>query len=102
MYLQQPLMALEVVGSVDGSLVKVSAYRMLGELVKARKAAARALELHPDSPEVRFMWAEVEFENGNLNEAQAQVHRIRKMDKGLDREKLDAFEEKVKAGRGGR
>jgi tetratricopeptide (TPR) repeat protein len=102
MYLQQPLMALEVVGSVDGSLVKVSAYRMLGELVKARKAAARALELHPDSPEVRFMWAEVEFESGNLNEAQAQVHRIRKMDKGLDREKLDAFEEKVKAGRGGR
>lgn len=100
--LKQPLMALEVVGPRDGSIAKVAALRALNDPVRARRAAARAFEMHPDSPEALLLWAEAEFEGGNFEEAQRQIRRILEMDRGSARERALALEDRIRAGSGRR
>jgi hypothetical protein len=76
MHLQQPYFASVVTESSDGSIARASALRALGEMVPARRAAQRAVEKHPDSPRALLVWAEFEFENGNLEQTLALTSRI--------------------------
>jgi tetratricopeptide (TPR) repeat protein len=66
--LRQPYFALAATDFLDGSVLRAKAFRALKETVQARRAAQRAAELHPDSPQALLIWAESEFENGNIRE----------------------------------
>jgi tetratricopeptide (TPR) repeat protein len=91
--LKQPYMALHLTREVEGSLAKVKALRALGEQVQARKAAHRALELAPDSPEALLEMAEIEFENGNITEALSAVDRVIKSNNKPARARATALQQ---------
>jgi Flp pilus assembly protein TadD len=65
----QPLMALDEVQDVDGSVAKASALLALDRQTAAGKAAHRAVEVHPKDAVAWLDLARVEMANGNIAEA---------------------------------
>jgi tetratricopeptide (TPR) repeat protein len=93
--LKQPLMALNILQNVKGTVAEAEALRDLGETMRARRAAAHAVETHPNSPQALLLWAELEWKNGNLAEAQTHVERIIKMPESPLHERALLLQKKI-------
>lgn len=65
----QPLMAVEEVRGVEGSVAKAKALFDLRRLPEAGIAARKAVEMHPKDFLAWYLLAQLELENGNLREA---------------------------------
>ena len=78
---QQPLMALDEVENVDGSVAKARALLELDRLPEAGVAARKAVNLHPKNAQAWLALARLEFANGNNNETLAAADRSLKLQK---------------------
>ncbi len=65
----QPVMALHLVETVEGSVAKAKALAALEEVPKAEQAAKAALKAHPDDPWAWIVVGRLELGSGNVTEA---------------------------------